>query len=81
MALAFLGVSLLSLLSFGGVSGVGSFCLEVLPLFCVERELFLDCDEVLPGWESGFSLGLLLGLVPEDPGLPVSQAILALHSQ
>ena len=66
-----------SLLSFRSVSEMGSFCSEVLPLFCIEPELFLDCDKVFPGWELGFRLGLLLGFILEGPGLPVSQAILA----
>ena len=69
-----------SLLSFGSALEAGSFCSEVLPLFCVKPELVLDCD-ILLGWELGFGLDLLLGFVPEDPGLPVSHAILALCSQ
>ena len=62
-----------SLLSLSGGSVVGSFCSEVLLLFCIKQELFLDCDEMFPGWESGFGLGLLLGFILEVPGLPVSQ--------
>ena len=72
---------MLSLPSFSGKSVVGSFCSEVLPFFCVEPELCLDCDAVFPGWESGFGLDLVLGFIPKDPGLLVSQEILALHSQ